>query len=70
MPSATSGCWTTGVRETSSRWTVFDSQGVMLGVVQTPPAFLVYQIGADFVLGSWSDELDVEHVRLYELIKN
>jgi hypothetical protein len=26
-------------------------------------------IGPDFVLGVWRDDLDVEHARLYELIK-
>jgi hypothetical protein len=51
------------------RWTVFDPGGAMLGVVETPPNFTVYQIGLDFVLGRWTDDLDVEHVRLYQLIK-
>lgn len=49
------------------RWTVFDQQGAMLGQVETPPEFQVFQIGADFVLGRWTDELDVEHVQLYKL---
>jgi hypothetical protein len=49
------------------RWTVFDPEGVMLGVVETPPNLEVYQIGSDFVLGRWTDELDVEHVQLYKL---
>jgi hypothetical protein len=52
------------------RWTVFSSEGVMLGAVETPPRFEVYQIGSDFVLGRWRDELDVEHVQLYELVKD
>jgi hypothetical protein len=26
-------------------------------------------IHADFVLGTWNDEMDVEYVKLYELIK-
>jgi hypothetical protein len=52
------------------RWTVFDPQGVMLGIVETPPTLLVYQIGADFVIGRWRDDFDVEHVRLFELIKD
>jgi hypothetical protein len=51
------------------RWTVFDPTGRMLGMVETPRRFTIYQIGRDFVLGSWRDEIDVEHVRLYELIK-
>lgn len=51
------------------RWTVFDSSGRMLGVVEMPERFTIYQIGRDFVLGRWTDEMDVEHVRLYGLIK-
>ncbi len=49
------------------RWTVFDAEGVMLGEVETPPEFQVFQIGSDFVLGRWTDDLDVEHVQLYKL---
>ena len=51
------------------RWKVFDPQGALLGTVETPPRFNIYQIGADFMLGRWRDDLDVEHVRLYELHK-
>ncbi|KPK82530.1 MAG: hypothetical protein AMS25_01945 [Gemmatimonas sp. SM23_52] len=52
------------------RWTVFDPDGVMLGQVEMPAQFTVYQIGSDFVLGRWTDGLDVEHVRLYALLKD
>jgi len=52
------------------RWTIFDPAGQMLGVVVAPERFTIQQIGTDFVLGSWADEMDVEHVRLYELIKS
>lgn len=51
------------------RWTVFGRDGEMLGVVETPARFTIYQIGPDFVLGRWTDELDIEHVRSYSLIK-
>jgi hypothetical protein len=51
------------------RWTVFDPKGVMLGAVETPPKFRVFQIGSDFVLGRWTDEMEVEYVRLYGLMK-
>ena len=51
------------------RWTVFDTSGRMLGDVTFPANFGVTQIGEDFVLGVWRDDLEVEHVRLYELIK-
>jgi hypothetical protein len=45
------------------------AQHRMLGTVQTPPDFRVHQIGSAFLLGRWRDALDVEHVQLYELIK-
>ena len=51
------------------KWTVFDPQGRMLGTVATPARFRVLEIGDDYVLGAWKDELDVDHVRLYPLEK-
>ena len=51
------------------RWFVFDPEGALLGTVQTPPRFRIFEIGSDYVLGRWADDMDVEHVRLYELIK-
>ncbi|NIN72090.1 MAG: hypothetical protein GTO46_09270 [Gemmatimonadetes bacterium] len=51
------------------RWTVFDPHGTMLGIVGTPPRFRIFQIGSDFMLGRWRDELGVEHVQMYELLK-
>jgi hypothetical protein len=50
-------------------WTVFDADGRMLGAVSMPDRFRPMQIGADFVLGVWSDDLDVQHVRMYRLEK-
>jgi hypothetical protein len=55
--------------DTQPRWTVFDSTGQMLGAVAMPERFTPYDIGADYVLGTWRDELDVEHVQLYALEK-
>jgi hypothetical protein len=52
-----------------SRWTVVDADGHMLGEVVLPSGLNVTQIGNDFVLGIWQDELEVEHVRLYALTK-
>ncbi|UCG87517.1 MAG: hypothetical protein JSW71_02940 [Gemmatimonadota bacterium] len=51
----------------SQTWTVFDPDGQMLGAVRMPADLRVTHIGVDFVLGVWRDDLDVEHVRLYEL---
>jgi hypothetical protein len=57
-------------RDDEGTWSVFDPEGRFLGTVETPTGGRVQQIGGDFVLGVWRDELDVEYVRLYELIKN
>jgi hypothetical protein len=51
------------------RWTVFSPDGHALGYVDTPPGTRILEIGRDHVIGVWSDELDVEHVRLYSLTR-
>jgi hypothetical protein len=51
------------------RWTVFDSTGRLLGQVAMPKRFTPYDIGTDYVVGKWQDELDVQYVRLYALEK-
>ena len=52
--------------------------GTWLGSVAVPPglqrAFIQYQapymeIGANYILGVWTDDLDVQYVRMYELRK-
>jgi len=53
----------------SRRWAVIGTDGRYLGEVLTPPRFRVHDIGEDWVLGVWRDELDVEYVRKYPLIK-
>ncbi len=53
----------------AQRWSVFDAEGRLLGTVETPPGLAVHQIGADFLLASWQDDLGVEHVRLYNLTR-
>lgn len=52
------------------RYVVFDPDGVMLGIVETPKGLGITEVGADYVLGRWVDEVGVEYVRLYPLIKN
>ncbi len=51
------------------RWTVFAPDGHLLGVVETPPGLTIYQIGHNFIAGTWEDEMEVEHVRLYGLAR-
>lgn len=53
--------------EGPTTWSVFDPEGRLLGVVELPERFRPRQIGADFVLGIWTDEVDVQYVRLYGL---
>jgi hypothetical protein len=48
-------------------WTVFDTAGRMMGSIETPPAVAVREIGRDYLLGTWTDDLDVEYVRMYRL---
>jgi hypothetical protein len=50
-------------------WDVFDADGRLLGTVTTPAGLRVTQIGADFVAGVWTDEMDVAHVRVHRIRK-
>lgn len=51
------------------RWAVYGPDGLLVTRVATPPDGSVTHIGADFVLGVWRDDLGVERVRMYRLIK-
>ncbi|HEX2209770.1 MAG TPA: 6-bladed beta-propeller [Longimicrobium sp.] len=55
--------------ETEAPWDVFDPEGRLLGTVTTPAGFRVTQIGEDFIVGTWEDEMDVPHVRIHRLEK-
>ena len=48
-------------------WTVFDPQGRIQGLVETPAGLNVFEIGEDYVLGSAEDELGVEYVQVWAL---
>jgi hypothetical protein len=50
-------------------WTVFDPEGHLLDMVTLPRDLNVTDIGSDYVLGRVTDDAEVEHVVLYELIK-
>ena len=50
-------------------WAVFRDDGRYLGEVETPIRAQVTHIGDDFVLVIWEDELGVQQVQMYELIK-
>ncbi len=51
-----------------SQWTVYDQRGHRLGPVVMPPGFRPLEIGRDYVLGVWKDDVGVEYVRLYDKI--
>ena len=48
-------------------WSVFSPEGFLLGTLETPEQLQVRQIGRDFLLGIWTDELDVRYIRKYAL---
>lgn len=50
-----------------STWLVLAPQGMLLGRVALPPGFQIHEIGEDYLLGVWKDELGVPFVRRYAL---
>ena len=49
------------------RWEVFSPDGEWMGPIHTPSDFEVLEIGVDYVLGVFRDELDIEHVQFIPL---
>ncbi len=48
-------------------WDVFDPSGQWVTTLALPEDFMVHDIGEDYVLGVWRDELRVQNVRMYSL---
>ncbi|NIM50875.1 MAG: hypothetical protein GTN62_10590 [Gemmatimonadales bacterium] len=55
--------------DSATQWSVFDPTGVYLGTMPFPDQVVPLDIGDDYVLAHWRDELDVEYVGRYQLIK-
>jgi hypothetical protein len=55
--------------DTLRTWTVFDEEGAPVTRLSLPRANRVLEIGSDFVLAVFRDELDVEYVRSYPLTR-
>lgn len=55
--------------EIPESWTVLDEGGRWLGAVPMPLGFYPWQFGDDWVLGVETDDLGVEYVALYPLLK-
>ena len=51
-------------------WTVFDREGRVLGLVETPEGLTVFEIGEDYILAKMTDDLGVEYVRLWGLMRS
>ncbi len=47
---------------------VFDRTGALLGVVALPP-IMVLEIGDDYVMGIYGDELGVEYLQVHPIVK-
>ncbi|WP_425153768.1 6-bladed beta-propeller [Candidatus Palauibacter sp.] len=57
--------WVRGYR--TAAWTVFDPEGRVQGLIETPPGLRIFEIGEDYLLGWVYDELGVEYVQLWSL---
>ena len=53
--------------DSTNSWAVFESTGIWLGTVRTPDRVKVWQMGPDFVVGSFWDESDVDYVGVWEM---
>jgi len=49
-------------------WWVFED-GSLAGVLSAPPGLEVFDVERGLVAGVWHDDLDVEHVRVYRLVR-
>ena len=49
-------------------WTVFDPAGKMLGTVEVPVGFRVFEVGTDYILGRLRDPSGQAHIQLYRLL--
>ena len=54
----------------TGRWTVFNPDGRMLGVVEVPRGGRLTDIGEDYLMGVWLTDLDVPQVRMYRLFRH
>jgi hypothetical protein len=49
-------------------WSVFDPEGRWLGSVATPARFLPRAVARNRVIGVWTDDMDVQTIRGYEIL--
>jgi hypothetical protein len=53
--------------ETPVRWAILDFDERNAASLTVPERFEIYDVGVDYVLGRWRDEIGVEYVQLYAL---
>lgn len=58
-----------GAADDTDEFFVFAADGRYLGIVEVPANLWVFQIGSDFILAQFRDELDVVYVHLYRIEK-
>ncbi|MBA3557789.1 MAG: hypothetical protein H0W30_04230 [Gemmatimonadaceae bacterium] len=59
LTDASGNLWVNEYRrptEEQPSWTVFDAEGRLLGMIETPKRVALLEVGADFILGRWTDE--------------
>ena len=66
MPTASA--WNQTLSEPTV-WDAYTPAGAWMGPVELPADFHPFEIGDDYVLGLWRDDMDVEYVRMYGLEK-
>lgn len=52
-----------------THWSVIDSHGIWLSELTLPARFTLMDVSGDRLLGVWRDEFDVEHIRIYKLLR-
>ena len=55
--------------EVNARWLTFAPDGKLVGRFQLPDRMQVMEIGADYLLGLYRDDMEVEYLRLYDLTR-
>ena len=56
-------------RTEARRWRIFTGEGEAIAELHVPRSFMIRQVDSDSVLGVWSDDLDVQYIRRYQIIR-
>lgn len=56
--------------ESVATWRIFRPDGATAARIDLPSSLAIDQIGEDWLLGRWTDELEVEHVVLYRYARS